>query len=335
VSRWRRSKIERLRDRGDSRRLIRLLDKHDWLVDRDGMARDLAVGRRVEAVTALGTIDTDHAEEGVVRALEDDDPRVRLAAVMALRPKPSSLAAETLARTAPAWHEHTAQRARAAAVDLLVDLGDEILAVVYAQTLANDPVREELTAQDEEDLRRLFRGGGGDEATALGERLAERLAAPDDGRRRRAEQLLVALGGPAVMPLIGALEDPGRQHPACVVLGRIRDVRAVPALIGVLRSGRPDSRPAAARALGDIRDGRALEALLQAASDGDTAVRDAALDALDKLRSLVAGIGAAALARSYDKNAAEERQRPAELPLGLTNRPDHRALLRRLLRGGP
>ena len=327
----RRTKIERLRDRGDSRRLVRILDEHDWLVDRDGMARDLAAARRVEAVTALGTIDTDHAEEGVVRALEDGDPRVRMAAVVALRRGPSDLAAETLARTVATWHDPAFERARVAALDLLVDLDDEMLAVVYAQTLANDPGRDQLTVQDAQDLRRLFRSGGGEETFALAERLAERLAAPDEGRRRRAHDVLVTLGEAAVVPLIGALQDPARQHPACIALGQVRDARAVPALVHVLETGDSEGRALAARALGDIRDGRALEPLLQAASDSDVTVRDAALDALDKLRSLVAGLRAAALAESYDNGAPEQRQTRAELPLRLADTRGHRALLRRLL----
>jgi HEAT repeat protein len=326
VSLRRRTKIERLRDRGDSRRLIKILDKHDWLVDRDGMAQDLAVGRRVDAVKALGAIDTDHAEEGVVRALEDGDRRVRLAAVDALLPSPSDLAAETLARVAAGWRGPDFERERAAAVDLLADLDDESLAVVYAQTVANDPERDELTGQDEEDLRRLFGNAGGAEAMALADRLADRLAEPDERRRRRAHQVLVTLGATAVMPLTAALHDPMRQEPACTALGQIRDTRAVPALVQLLGSGDTGARAAAARALGDIRDGGALEALVHAASDSDARVRDAALEALDRLRSLVAGLGAAALAESFEKAGVE-----GDVPQPPADGHDHRAILRRLL----
>jgi len=322
----RRTRIERLRDRGDSRRLIKILDKHDWLVDRDGMAQDLEVGRRVDAVKALGTIDTDHAEEGVVRALDDGDRRVRVAAVDALLPSPSDLAAETLARTAAGWRGPDFERERAAAVAVLADLDDESLAVVYAQTLANDPDRDELTAQDEEDLRRLFGSAGGADAAALAERLAERLGEADERRRRRAHQVLVTLGATAVVPLTAALQDPVRQELACTALGQIRDKRAVPALVRLLGSGDTGARAAAARALGDIRDGGALEALVHAASDSDARVRDAALEALDKLRSLVAGLGAAALAESLERGAAE-----GGAPGPLANGHDRRAILRRLL----
>jgi HEAT repeat protein len=331
MSMRRRTKIERLRDRGDSRRLIRMLDKHDWLVDRDGMARDLAVGRRVEAVTALGVIDSDHAEEGVVRALEDGDPRVRLAAVEALRPAPSDLAAETLARIAATWRDPEFAQAHVAALELLVELEDENLAVVYAQTLVNDPDRAELTAQDEQDLRRLFAGPGGDEALALAGRLAERLGAHDARRRRCAHQVLVVLGATAVVPLIGALHDDARQHAACDALGQIRDTRAVPALIRALGNGDPQTRALAARALGDIRDGGALEALIHAAGDNDARVRDAALDALDKLRSLVAGLGVAALAESYKSGDDEAREPSAHVAPSPANGHDTRAILRRLL----
>ena len=98
----RRSKAERLAARGDVRRLIRLIGKHDWLVDADGHARDLAVGRRIEAVAALGSIESGDAEAGILIALADDDPRVKLAAVEALGSKPSARAARALARAAAA-----------------------------------------------------------------------------------------------------------------------------------------------------------------------------------------------------------------------------------------
>jgi HEAT repeat protein len=324
----RRTKIERLRDRGDSRRLIKILDKHDWLVDRDGMAQDLAVNRRIEAVRALGMIDSDHAEEGVVRALEDGDRRVRVAAVDALLPGPSELAAETLARIAAGWRGPDFERERAAAVQLLADLEDESLAVVYAQTLANDQERDELTEQDETDLRQLFDRPGGADALALADRLTERLSEPDLRRRRRAQQVLVALGPTAVVPLTAALHDPARQQPACVALGQIRDKRALPALVRVLEAGEPEARVAAANALGDIRDAGALESLIRAASDSDARVRDAALEALDKLRSLVAGLSAAALAESIERAAVE-----GPVPRPPANGQDHRTILRRLLGG--
>jgi HEAT repeat protein len=322
----RRTKVERLRDRGDSRRLVKILDKHDWLVDRDGMAQDLAVNRRIEAVRALGMIDNDHAEEGVVKALEDGDRRVRLAAVDALLPGPSDLAAETLARIAAGWRGPDFERERAAAVQVLADLDDESLAVVYAQSLANDQDRAELSAQDDEDLRRLFRKSGGAESLALADRLAERLSDPDERRQSRAHQVLVTLGATAVVTLTAALHDPSRRRAACVALGEIRDQRAVPALVRMLEAGDAETRVEAAKALGDIRDGGALEPLIRAASDRDARVRDAALEALDKLRSLVAGLSAAALAESIERAAKE-----GPTPGPPANGHDHRTILRRLL----
>ncbi|MDP9344984.1 MAG: HEAT repeat domain-containing protein [Actinomycetota bacterium] len=333
--RRRRTKIERISDRGDVRRLIRILDRQDWLVDRDGFATDLAVGRRAAAVAALGTIGSPQAEEGVVRALGDGDPRVRLAAVRALRPEPSRHAAQTLARTAASWSDPSLKTARSAALDLLVGVADELLAVVYAQTLANDPAGDALSEQDEDALRRLFPAVGGAEALALAERLAERLAAPDEGRRRRAQHILTILGRTAVEPLVAALNDPHRQMLAGEALGRIRDRRAVPGLLRVLEGDDPPARAMAARTLGDIRDARALEALLHAADDPHADIRDAALDSLDRMRSLIAVLGIPALMRTHQESieAPEEEARgPAEPPpLPPSNGRDHRPMLRRLL----
>jgi HEAT repeat protein len=141
----------------------------------------------------------------------------------------------------------------------------------------------------------------------------------------------MGLGTTAVVPLIGALTDPARHQAACTALGQIRDTRAVPALVRVLGSGDPEVRAAAARALGDIRDGGALEALVHAAGDADARVRDAALEALDKLRSLVAGLGAAALVESYEKAGLEGQEPQPGVQRVPANGHDRRAILRRLL----
>ena len=334
----RRTKAERLQARSDVRGLVRLLGEHDWLVDRDGVARDLAVGRRLQAVTALGALDGPEAENGVVLALEDDDPRLRRAAVEELGPTPGSAAATALAKAAATWREAALAGARAAAIETLVALDDEALAVVFARTLLDTAGARELGADEQLALRRLFAIEPGGAAEVFAEQLADELSTPDATERLRLGQVLAALGHVGVDALVRTLRDPVRRHAACTALGRSRDARAVPSLVGLLDDPDPSVRAVAAEALGSIRDPEALGALIDAAGDGDPDVRDAALDALDRLGSVLDVFGGAALADALDKRV-EDLEHPGDPSQanGVAPRAprpsDHRTLLRRLLGG--
>jgi HEAT repeat protein len=334
----RRTKAERLAARGDVRRLVRLLRDHDWLVDADGHARDLAAPRRLDVVAALATVDSEEAEEGLVLALEDDDPRVRQAAVVALGVDASPRAAHALARVAATWREPELAGARAAALDVLVRMNDEVLGAVFAEALLEDEELDELRPDEERDLRRLL-AAQGHATNVLAERLALELDDPDVAFARRTHQVLVALGGSAVPSLVDALADPNRSEPACAALAAIRDVRAVPSLVWLLGNGEPRGRAAAARALGAIRDPGAVDALVSASKDPDPDVRDAALDALDRLGTVVDLLGAAALASSFDRRSDEENDEPSPANENGARTPQHsgavhptaRTLLDRLL----
>jgi HEAT repeat protein len=282
----RRTKAERLRDR-DVKRLLRRLDYHDWLVDRDGVAHDVGVNRRMDAIAALGKIDDERAEDGVIRALEDDHPSVRRAAVEALRPAPGERVAQTLARAAATWQDASLEGARAAAVDLLVDLGDSRLAVEFARTLADDEERDGLTAQDREALRLLFPLESDRVALGFVDELANRLATPHERELRRVQETLAAIGSIAVPPLIAALKVPARQYGAAAALAMIRDTRAVPPLLVVVAGGDAAARAMAARALGEIRDPRGVDGLIRASRDADPEVRDCAMESLDRLRGVL------------------------------------------------
>ena len=81
---------------------------------------------------------------------------------------------------------------------------------------------------------------------------------------------LVAMGAPAVGPLIKALDDPKRATHIIGILKKIGDARAVPALIRALRD--PLTCTEAAEALGSFDDPRAARALKQALKRGDLKV---------------------------------------------------------------
>jgi hypothetical protein len=71
---------------------------------------------------------------------------------------------------------------------------------------------------------------------------------------------------------------------AVVVIGKLADRRALPALIEALSDTNETVRGLSARVLGDLGDGRALVALERARADGSAFVRDKAGEALAKLR---------------------------------------------------
>lgn len=98
---------------------------------------------------------------------------------------------------------------------------------------------------------------------------------------------LADIGGPAVHPLVDALENPrltlrGRST-AAGALGRIGDARAVDALLALLDDRETGVRRAAAQALGRLGDTRAVEPLVRALTDHDGEVRAAAAEALQQL----------------------------------------------------
>ena len=110
---------------------------------------------------------------------------------------------------------------------------------------------------------------------------------------------LVKIGNAAVEPLIAALKDDRRQEKAAKVLGEIGDVRAVEALIAVLKEGY-SVRRAAVEALGKIGDRRAVEPLSALVKDRD----EKAVEVLGKIKDARAIAPLIEYAK-YDEGRAE------------------------------
>ncbi|MFA5253037.1 MAG: HEAT repeat domain-containing protein [Methanoregula sp.] len=117
-------------------------------------------------------------------------------------------------------------------------------------------------------------------------RLSALLSDPDPAIRVVAVEELRAANLPAFAPLNDALKDPdaGVRSAAAESLGAIKSVRALPALIHVLRADPEKAvRIASARALGAIHDTYAIPALAEQFYDPDDGVRAAAASALGHL----------------------------------------------------
>ncbi len=96
----------------------------------------------------------------------------------------------------------------------------------------------------------------------------------------------VAEGKAMVVPLISIKNDPSNEVRRAVAnaLGKIADVRAVPALIEMAKDENPEVREAVARALGIMKDSTALDVLIDLLNDNEQYVRPAAARSLGLLK---------------------------------------------------
>ena len=115
--------------------------------------------------------------------------------------------------------------------------------------------------------------------------LVEELTVTDGALCFSAAVALAKVGGPAVVPLIEALQD--SKHPvrqaAALPLGEVRDTKAVEPLIEALGDDHGYVRQAAAVGLSKIGDERAVEPLIATTRDGNVLVRRMAVIALGQL----------------------------------------------------
>lgn len=110
----------------------------------------------------------------------------------------------------------------------------------------------------------------------------------DKEKRRTAVMKLGVMGGEdAVRALIMAVrndhEDLITRGRAALMLGKLRDIRAVDPLIRALEAPGFQTPVYAAEALGKIGDRRAIDPLLAAMNSGNETFRKAAIEALKKL----------------------------------------------------
>jgi HEAT repeat protein len=115
--------------------------------------------------------------------------------------------------------------------------------------------------------------------------LISALKHPDFDTQWQAADALGKMGSPATEHLIAALHHPSREVRLGIIeaLGEIRDYRAVPTLLPLLKDESGEVRWATALALGEIGDPRALQPVVLSLLDPDKYVRYGAALALDKL----------------------------------------------------
>jgi HEAT repeat protein len=297
-------KVEKLKRKGKWERLTAALSYEDLITDREGNLHDLGIGVREAAATALAEADAREATDGLLRALEDPEERVRVAAVRGLGKRDEPRATEALLSAVTSWTGPEQADARGEALDGLTRLDDpEIPRQAAELMLARS---EELDDADGEVMKRLAEAGGRAARRATIDDLVRRLRRVS-GTSLRVSTLLTWLGPDAVDALIEVLDDENAQHGAVLALGSIHDPRALDPLIALLRgSENPGVRRAAAWALGEIRDPVAADALLLATRDKDYEVRTMAGASFDNLGNVAVAVVMSGLVRSAIENGKRE-----------------------------
>jgi hypothetical protein len=113
----------------------------------------------------------------------------------------------------------------------------------------------------------------------------------------RAEELLERLGPASRDRLIEELENGSGSYRAGLILGRMKEPRALELLIAALGHPDPLVRSESCAALGELRDPAAAEPLLIATRDREYDVRIRASEALDRLGTAAIVVGVASLLR--------------------------------------
>jgi HEAT repeat protein len=284
IGRGRKPRVAHLRRRGNVDGLVAAARFRDEVVDRDGQLVDLGAPVRRDAVLALADFSEPGALEAVARAIGDESPAVRRAALSALVGRDDAVAIEALVRAVLTWRNESDLPAReeaAEALSRLEERDDGLLAetVGFTYLILSEPPAGD--AMEMTILRRSLASTSDDVLHRLVYEAIASLASRHPVRRTRAGRLLAVFPEASVGPLRASLAHPDVQLAAAEVLGAIGDSSAVPDLTALLTVGDPRARRAAAFALARIRDPRAIEHLLALAFDDDRSVREAAIKALD------------------------------------------------------
>ena len=260
---------------------------------------------RRAAVVSLDRMDDPRIVPALHEAKQDPDSEVRAMALRSLSDREGVKATDDLiialqsgdqgARSTAAWAlvEHPDPRAHDALVTALQDPALKIYAACALGKIHDSRAVETLANAlhgmdffiSLEAIKALGSSGDARAVPAL-------LLAYQRGFRTNTPQLynetlkaLLRLGEPMVLGLLSSLASNREDLRLAAedVLSRIPDVRAVPTLLRLLKTGDTDERQLAATALGVIADARSTEPLLIALTYQDPGVQGAAATALGRI----------------------------------------------------
>lgn len=222
--------------------------------------------------TDVGTLKEKRDIRALISALKSKDPEVQYHAAEALGDLGDERAVGALIS---ALRDEELSGVRWKAAEALSKIG----------VPAVDPLIGELR-NDDDDVRwkaAIALGEIGDQR-AIGP-LISLLGDPDRFVRSRAAYALGLIGGPAVDPLVGALQkgDGNLRWGAAIALGKIHDIRAIDPLIRALADKYENVRAESARSLAAIGK-PALEPLVRFLKFSDRTIRIEVVTALGELK---------------------------------------------------
>jgi len=313
----RRSRVDKLQQRGDADGLASVLGRSNLTQTTDGQMVDLSVPDRVAAVNALAELPGPEPLDPLLAALDDPEPDVRRAALLALTARDEPRARTALIDAVGRHNDVRDDMGRSVVIQAVLGLNADV-AEPFADRLLSES-RRPLDIEEDAALRILFRRlPEGEPRRALGARLAGSLRSHDRPTRERAQEMLALLGVESIDAVTDTLADPLAREAAAVALGRMRSPQSVQPLSAHLDDGDPRVRSACLWALGEIRDPAAIEQLMRATSDPEYEVRTTAMAALDKFGSVAVLAGVAAVIRpllpSGERDSLPTPAAPAQLP---------------------
>lgn len=152
---------------------------------------------------------------------------------------------------------------------------------------AIEPLMEIMSAKKEEVSMAAARALSKIKDDKVLEELVKALANPDKWLPARVAEVIIAHGQlsvPILLRFLAETDDPTVKANYIEILGEIKDLQSVPALISELNSFYPEVRVKSALALGNIKDKRAVENLIKKTEDKEGSVRAIAARSLGKIK---------------------------------------------------
>jgi HEAT repeat protein len=288
----RKPNVQKLVRRRDLEGLVEAASFQDIVANPNGPPFDIGVPVREEAIVAMGELGPSTGNGIVAGALRDPSDRVRVAAVQVLYARGDVEPLIEALGWLPADAGHSRQLALRAVLELAESRSARPLARALARRTGDDPIREEEV--------QLLKSLMGEEkcAETVHDVVEDLIVALADARAivaDRAVDLLVSLTPASTQGLIAELDAGAAPDRAALALSRIKDTRALEALVRALGHRDPRVRAESAGALGELRDPAAAEALLRATRDPEHVVRTRASRALDQIGIVAVVFGVSAL----------------------------------------
>jgi HEAT repeat protein len=254
----------------------------DWAghvqLDAEGLASD-DPAKRLEAVSDLGKYDIALTEPYLMKALTDDDDKVKQAAAKALGIGGAKAAVVMMIE----WLTDPDPKIKQVAADVLGEIGGPEATSALTRSLGDSDSTVRMHAVKA--LGRIGRHGNGAVVLSLIPRLEDDKA----DVRIATIAVLEELGDRrAVIPLVARFGDtaPEARRTAVRAVGKLGDPSAVPALVRLMNDPNEDVRTAAVGSLGLLGAVDAIDALTEQLSTGSDTYRQKVAYALGQIAAV-------------------------------------------------